>query len=436
MKKLLLGSLLSSMVLLAACGNGETGAGDDTDNGNEEIPEEAADATVIRFLNGFTGGDGAFMKEIVDNFNDSQDEYFVNESQEPEHYTQFRTGDYELVVMHGVNLETYSMDGLIQPIDGILEDVGMSINDFHPAAEDLVGLTDGNYGIPLDIHPLTTFYNKNLTEEAPETYEDLVTLSEELQSENENLYAMGIPDSGLIEFYTLTLAAQNNVDLLSDDERYLNFAQEDLVDALWILHDMIYEDNISPEGLGLDGEFHAFMQDSEGDSGGNQTAVSLTGPWYYQAVSDAYGDDLGIGTIPQLGEQVAVYGNSHVISLAASVEDEDMLEGISAFIEFMYQPENLSNWAASGQAPLHTETMNYIEENAEDFPLPYQNQQMFDDYVAAPAVYQFGEQMRYMNETVIGRIVREENLTREELMEELETATGIAEEIADTAPEQ
>lgn len=435
MKKLLMTTLLSSAVLLTACGNG---AGDTSsnDNDSEEIPEEAADATVIRFLNGFTGGDGAFMKEIVDNFNDSQDEFFVNESQEPEHYTQFRTGDYELVVMHGVNLETYSQDGLIQPIDGILENVGMSIDDFHSAAEDLVGLSDGNYGIPLDIHPLTTFYNKNLTEEAPETYEDLVALSEELQTENENLYAMGIPDSGLIEFYTLTLAAQNNVNLLSEDGRYLNFAQEDLADALWILHEMIYEDNISPEGLGIDGEFHAFMQDTEGDSGGDQTAVALTGPWYYQAVSDAYGDDLGIASIPQLGNQVAVYGNSHVISLAASVEDEEMLEGISAFVEFMYQPENLSNWAASGQAPLHTETMNYIEENSDEYPLPYQNQQMFDDYVAAPAVYQFGEQIRYMNETVIGRIVREENLTREELMEELETATGVAQEIADTAPEQ
>lgn len=431
MKKLLISGLLSSMVLLAACGDTTT----DTGNDSEEVPEEAADATTIRFLNGFTGGDGAFMKAIVDDFNASQDEYFVNESQEPDHYTQFRTGEYELVAMHGVNLETYKLDQMIQPVDGVMETAGLSLDDFHPAAEGLVSLSDGNYGIPLDIHPLTTFYNKTLTEEAPENYEELVSLAEELQNEDDSLYAMGIPDSGLVEFYTLTLAAQNNVDLLSEDGTYLDFNQEELADALWILHDMIYEDNISPAGLGLDGEFQAFMQDSEGETSGVQTAVSLTGPWYYQAVSDAYGDDLGIGTIPQLGDQVAVYGNSHVLSMSTIVEDQEMLDGISAFFEFMYQPENLSQWAESGQAPLHTPTMEYIEENEEDFPLPYQNQQMFDDYVGAPAVYQFGEQIRYMNETVIGRIVREENLTREDLMEELEIATGIAQEIAATAPE-
>ena len=428
MKKFILGSLLSSMVLLAACGGGSN-----EDSSSEEVPA-GEDGQVIRFLNGFTGGDGAYMKAIVDDFNESQDDYFVNESQEPEHYTQFRTGEYELVAMHGVNLETFSQDGLIQPVDGVMEIAGLSLDDFHPAAMDLVSLSGGNYGIPLDIHPLTTFYNKQLVEEAPTNYEELVALSADLQEQNENMYAMGIPDTGLIEFYTLTLAAQENVELLSDDGTYLDFAQEDLVEALWILHDMIYVDNISPEGLGQDGEFHAFMQDTEGDSSGNQTAVALTGPWYYQAVLDAYGDDLGIASIPQLGSQVAVYGNSHVLTLPTNVEDQEVLDGVSAFIEFMYQPENLSKWAEAGQAPLHTPTMEYIAENAEEFPLANQNQQMFDDYVGAPAVYQFGEQMRYMNETVIGRIVREENLTKEDLMQELETATSMAQEIAATAP--
>lgn len=36
----------------------------------------------IRFLNGFTGGDGAFMKKITDGFNASQSKYVVEELQE------------------------------------------------------------------------------------------------------------------------------------------------------------------------------------------------------------------------------------------------------------------------------------------------------------------------------------------------------------------
>lgn len=428
MKKALLGLLLTSTITLAACGGGSS----ESESENQVAVPDGA--TEIRFLNGFTGGDGEFMRKITDGFNESQDDYFINEMQEPEHYTQFRTGEYDMVVMHGVNLDTYKQDQMIQPIDSVMETAGLSLEDFHPASEDLVVFDEGTYGIPLDIHPLTTFYNKELTEEAPATYEELAALSSELQAKDESLYAMGVPDTGLVEFYTLTIAAQNNVDLLSEDGTYLNFAQEELADALFVYHDMIYKDNISPAGLATDGEFQAFMQQTEEGSTGDQTAVALTGPWYYAAVRDAYGDNLGIGSIPKLGDEVAVYGNSHVISLPSNVEDENVLEGISAFFEYMYQPEVLANWADSGQAPLHTETMNYIEENQDQYPLSYQNQQMFDDYVAAPQVYQYGEQIRYMNETVFGRLVREEDITKEELMEELEIATDQAKQISETAP--
>lgn len=386
------------------------------------------DRVQIDFLNGFTGGDGAFMKQITDGFNESQDQYFINEVQEVDHYVQYVTGDFDLVVMHGTNLATYRADGLIQDVTPFLDEAGLSLDDFHPVSEDIVGFEDGTFGVPLDIHPLTTFYNKEFVEEAPENYEDLVSINEEVSAINENLYALGIPDTGLVEFYILTIAAQNDVDL--DGGGYLNFAQQEMADALMIYHDMIYTENISPAGLGLDGEFQTFMSDAENDAA--QSVVALTGPWYYQAVSDTYGENLGIGQIPVLGNEQAIYGNSHNISVSSNVQDDETKAGISAFFEYLYTPENLIHWAESGQAPLHNDTMALVEERQEELPLSYQNQLQFDNYVAAPQVYQFGEQIRYMNETVFGRIVREEGLTVEDLMVELEMATQQAQEIGST----
>lgn len=384
------------------------------------------DRIEIKFLNGFTGGDGAFMKAITDGFNESQDQYFINEVQEVDHYVQFTTGDFDLVVMHGTNMATFRADGLIQEMTPFYEQAGLSLEDFHPVGADIVQFDDGGiFGVPLDIHPLTTFYNKQLVDEAPETYEDLVALNEELQAENENLYALGIPDTGLVEFYTFLIAAQNGIDL--QGEGFINFAQEGMAEALMIYHDAIYVDKISPAGLGLDGEFQSFMSEGSGDTA--QTAVALTGPWYYAAVRDTLGDDLGIGTIPLLGEQPALYGNSHNISVSSQVTEEDEIAAIAAFLEYLYTPENLINWADAGQAPLHLGTMELIEEQQEDYPLAYRNQTQFDNYVTAPQVYQFGEQVRYMNETVFGMLVREENLTIEELQAELETATQMAQEI-------
>lgn len=426
-KKLVATGILSSLIL-AGCGggNGET-SGSDVSSTAVNIPE---DRIAINFIDGFTGGDGAFMKKITDSFNESQETYFVNEVQESDHYTKFKTGDFDLVVMHGTNLDTYRTDGMIQEIGPIMEAAGISLADFHSAVEGIVSFDDGVYAIPLDIHPLTTFYNKQLTDKAPASYEDLVTLNTKLQAENENLYAIGIPDSGLVEFYTLTIAAQNNVNLEKDG--YLNFAQEEMADALMTFHDMVWKDNVSPANLGLDGEFQAFMKQVDEGGSSVQTAVALTGPWYYQAVEETYGDDLGIGTIPVLGETAALYGNSHNISVSSAVNDEEVLAGISEFFAYMYQPEVLINWADSGQAPLHLGTLAMIQENPEEYPLPYQNQSQFDNYSPAPQVYQYGEQIRYMNETVFGRLVREENITKEQLMEELEIATKNAQQIAET----
>lgn len=421
MKKNFLALLVITALILASCGGG--GSSGETADGK----------TQITFINGFTGGDGEFMKKITDGFNESQDQYVIEESQEKDHYTKFKTGDYDLVLMHSDNIATYKQDGMIQDLSGVMEQAGLSPDDFHPVAQEQVTLDDGIYAIPLDIHPMTMFYNKKLSPEAPQNYEDLKALTDTLQQQDQNLYATGIPSGGLPEWYIMTMVAQNGIELVEDN--YLNFAQEELADALMIYHDMIYKDKISPPGLGLDGEFQAFMKQVDEGSSAVQTATALTGPWYYSAVKEAYGDDLGIAAAPQLGEQPGVYGGGHTISLPASVNDEEKLAGIAEFLKYMYQPENLANWAESGQAPTHLPTIELIEQDPEKYPLAVQNVKQFDSFVGAPPVYQFREQKRYLVENVFPQLVGDEGMTKEKLMPELEKATDQAKQIAETAPQ-
>lgn len=399
-----------------------------TKNDDSVSSSQADGKTTIKFINGFTGGDGEYMKRITDAFNESQDQYFIEELQDKDHYTKFKTDNYDLVVMHGNTLPTYQQDGLLREMDDIYESAGLSIDDFHEVASDLVTVDSKKYGIPLDIHPLTMFYNKEMVNEEPKTYSDLVNINKELQDEDSNLYATGVPATGLVEYLMTTIAAQNNINLVEDN--HLKFDTDEFADALMIYHDMIWKDKISPSGLGLDGEFQAFMKEAEGNAS-VQTAVSLTGPWYYSALKEKYGDNLGIGSIPTLGENQGVSGNSHLISVSSKVEDEAKIAGISEFIKFLYTPENLLNWAESGQAPLHLDTIKEIEANQDKYELAYYNKQQFDSYTQVPAVYQFGEQMRYMNENVFQLLVTTENLTKEQLMSELTMATEMAKQIAD-----
>lgn len=419
----LLALVVSVFLLLAGCSSGSSSDSEKTKGGKIKIS----------FINGFTGGDGAYMKKITEAFNASQDKYVVTELQEKDHYTKFKSGDYDLVVVHGNNLETYKQDGLIQDIGPVIKKAGIKESDFHQAGLDIAKLEGGMYAVPLDIHPLTMFYNKDLTTEAPKTYEDLKALNTKLQAQNKDTYALGVPSSGLVEFYMLMIAAQNGVEL-KDGEK-LNFAQEKYADALMQFHDMIWKDKVSPAKLGLDGEFQTFMKEAK-EGKAYQTAVALTGPWFYGAAKEKYGDKLGVAPIPQIGSELASYGNAHTIALSAKVEDEQVKEGIAEYLKFMFTPENLLNWAEGGQAPVHLATLEKIEADQEKYQIAYQNSKQFENYVNPPQVYQFGEQMRYMNESVFGKLVTTENFTKKDLMKELEKASKTAEQIAKTAPQK
>ncbi|MDB5054823.1 MAG: hypothetical protein JWM44_2873 [Bacilli bacterium] len=386
----------------------------------------------INFINGFTGGDGVFMKKITDGFNQSQDKYVIKETQDKDHYTKFKTGNYDLVVIHTVNLKTYKDDGMIQEVTPIMDKAGIKASDFDPAGVNVATVDGKMYALPLDIHPLTMLYNKDLVSQPPATYADLVKLQSQLKAKDPNLYALGVPSSGLVEFYIMTMAAQNGINLLKDN--YLNFAQPELADALLSFNKMIYKDKISPAGLGLDGEFQTFMKSAKDSNAAVQSAVALTGPWFYSAAKEKYGDKLGVAPIPVLGKQAAVYGNAHTIAVSAKVKDQKVLDGIAEFYKYLYTPQNLIHWAESGQAPVHKATMDYIAAHKDQYPLSYVNEQQFKSFATPVRVYQYGEQIRYMNETVFAKVVSNPNITKDDIMKELQTATDKAKQIAATHP--
>ncbi len=432
MRKFLLGSIavILSAGILAGCSGGGSGTGTTTTAAKGEstaagTTQDSSGKVKLTFINGFTGGDGAYMRKITDGFNKSQDKYFVEELQEKDHYVKFETGEFDMVVIHGDLLATYVADETIQPVDKIYEQSGVKLTDFHEAGQKLVQFDGVPYAFPLDIHPLTMFYNKKLTQEGPKNYAEIVKLKDTLP---ENVYPMGIPGSGLVEWYMMFLAAQNNVTIVEGDA--YKFDTDEFAQVLLDLNKMIYKDQVSPSGLGLDGEFNTFMTDAPSATAA-QTAIALTGPWFYSAAKEKYGDDLGIGAIPVIGKQAATYGNAHTIAVSSKVTDETKIAGISEFVTYLYTTENLINWADSGQAPLYVPVMDYIKEHQSEYPLAYVNQQQFDSVKMAPQVYNVREQSRYLNENVYALVVSTPDLTKEQLMPELEKATSFAKEASE-----
>lgn len=416
----MMAAVLAAGTFLVGCGS--------SDNGKEKAEQTKDGKIQIQFLNGFTGGDGEYMRKITDGFNESQDKYEIVETQDKDHYTKFKSGDYDMVVIHGDRLKTYVEDEMIQEVTDIYESAGIKVEDFIDAAQNIVKIDDKPYAFSLDIHPLVMFYNKELVKEAPKTYDDIKKLNEELQAKDKNMYAMGIPGLGLVEYYYMTMANQNGIDLQDGDS--LNFATDEFAQIFEDIHKMIFEDKVSPANLGLDAEFKTFVQD-ESNEATAQTAIALTGPWYYQAAKEKYGENLGIAPVPQFGKEQGVYGNAHTIAVSSKVKSEEVKEGIAEFMKYMYNPEVLTNWADAGQAPTHKKTMEYIQQNPDKWPLACANYQQFDNCKIAPQVYNVGEQLKYLNENLFNKVVSTEKLSKDDLMKELEKATKQAKQAAE-----
>ena len=78
-----------------------------TDTNEDKESSGKSDKTTITFINGFTGGDGEYMTKIVDGFNESQSDYYIEQLQDADHYTKFKSGDFDMLIIHADWISTY-----------------------------------------------------------------------------------------------------------------------------------------------------------------------------------------------------------------------------------------------------------------------------------------------------------------------------------------
>lgn len=422
-------------ISMAACGTKEPANTDnnvqESENTVDNKTENNGDKTVIRFINGFTGGDGAFMTKIVDGFNESQDKYFVEQLQDADHYTKFKSDNtYDMLIIHADWISTYHELGLLREVSDIYDAAGISFeNDFHDITKTYAKYDDGIYAFPLDLYAETFFYNKELVgDDVPENYQELIALRDKLDSVNTNIYPLSIPLTGDHQWGWMTALGQSGVNWVEDG--HVKIDTQEACDAFMKIHDLIYVDKLSAAGLGANAHTDSFI--AEASDGANvRAAMVMTGPWNYTSFKEILGDNLAVGTLPQIyGDTKCVPAGGHTFGVSANVTDEDKLAGIAEFFKYVYQPEVLLNWADSGQAPVHLATMELVKADPEKYPVAAVNYTIFDDCMILPAVYNIREQVKYVNETVWAMVVQTEDLSPDDLMVELEKATKIAEELS------
>lgn len=386
-------------IILAAC-SGNSGVVDEgggSSGGSSEITLWAP----------FSGPDGPKMKEIADNYNESQDEYKVNFQIVPQS-EYYKTIDLavngesnmpDLMVMHGDQIFTYAEKGIIRSLGDLMGEE-ISEDEYHPNAIEGASVDGEVYGVPLDIHPLLFYWNKDSFEKAgldpekpPTNREEFIEYAQALTNEDANEFGYVVPTLWPQDFIFPTIVYQNGGQLYADGE--VQFTSPEVVEALEFERSLIEEYKVSPSDVQQDGEVTMFLQ--------GRSAMHMNGPWMMKQWDDS-GLNYGVAPVPQLGtEQEGVYANSHNFVVPESV-DEEKLDAITNFLG--YVGDNSLAWAESGQAPASKavyESDEFQEVNSQSPQVAKQ----FDYVGFAPDVENWGQAtgplMEAVNEVLLGQ---------------------------------
>ncbi|WP_409304266.1 ABC transporter substrate-binding protein [Peribacillus sp. SCS-155] len=347
-KKKWLGIAMTALLAagsLAACSSDESSSSDGGGSGDGEK---------ITYWAPFSGADGPRMKKIVENYNKSQSKYNVNLQIVPQ-TDYYKTIDLafsgqknapDLMIAHTDQLVNYAEKNLLKDLTDTIEETGVKEEDYSETAWQAGSIDGKQYSIPLDIHPLILYYNKDMFKDAgldpekpPTNRDEFVAAAKKLTDSSKNQYGFVVPTLWPNQFIYPTVFFQNGGELLKDGNP--NYNSPEGVEALTFLRDLIEKEKVSPANVQQDGEVTLFLQ--------GKNAMQLNGPWMMEQWDKA-GINYGVAEVPMLGtEKQAVYANGHNFVIPASVKDEKKLAGISDFLK--YVAENTMEWAKSGQAP-------------------------------------------------------------------------------------
>ena len=341
--------------LTAACGGGTSGPpGTEQQGGGGEFTGTYEGPNVaLAFWNGFTGGDGPYMKKLVDQFNTEHPNIKVT-------MTTIRWQDYyqkvpaavqsgqgpDVGAAHQDNLATLAARRSIQPLDDIASELKLEENDFIPAVWKGGIYQDKRYGIPLDVHSLAQYWNSDQLSKAgldapPANREEFEQAVSKLKSGGQaNPFWM--PSLWPAHLIFFSLIWQNGGAPYSEDGQSATFNSQEGVEALTWMVDQI-KGGASPKNVAIDTQYNAFKT--------GRNAGTFDGIWQINDLkATAPKLKWQMAAVPQIFDEKAVWSNGHnFVLMTQRKPDDNKTQAAKVFINYI--SEKSAEWGNSGMIP-------------------------------------------------------------------------------------
>lgn len=340
--------LMVLSILLSACG-----APAATEASAQPVAEqpaaEACGTVELQYWNPFTGPDGPFMGEMVEAFNASHPDIKVTMTSQGEYYTQLATAAAadtlpDVAILHADQVATHVFRNMLRSMDDLVVEMGISASDYPAGVWNAGEVVGHRYSIPLDIHPMTAFYNADLFtaagfEAAPMTGDEFEAVAAAITSGDNKGFDItgGFP---VQQIFQMMLHQYGGTEFNADGTE-ATWNSEAGVKALQWMKDA--QAKYSEPNLEVDAELNAFKTGTVG--------MVWNGIWQTTNVTGAGVEFDGRAVaVPQIGPQMAVWAGSHQFTLPVH-KTIDPCKDKAAAVFIKYMIENSVTWAKAGQIP-------------------------------------------------------------------------------------
>ena len=323
----------------------------------------------VRLWTLLSGGDGARMRALIDEFNASQRGVRVVSTTlkwgEP-FYTKLITSSVvgagpDIATVHLSRLPNLAGGGVLRAIsDPELGAAGLKGSDYFPRQWEKSRYEGANYAIPLDLHPLVLYYNKQLVSQAglldgAGVLKPIVgyeALTAAFRGVRERTGKAGLAMEASQSSYAiwrlwLSLLAQRKVPLIENGRfAYGRAGVEELANiSAWFTR------GYAQAGLDYPASTSQFM--------GGGAGFMINGVWEVPELVRAsragtLGFDYGIVPLPRLYQDASVWTDSHAFAIPANEGRPIAPDKLRAVLAFMrYVGRHSMGWAQGGHVPAY-----------------------------------------------------------------------------------